>query len=226
MNSITSRLSERLRALYAFVDFSCAPLLDVGADHALFSLGLVQKGFEGTVYASEKGDGPYRRMVQGLASYAEGKKIVPLKGDGLKALQGRKVAQIVIAGMGGKTVLSILQDGKEELEGVKRLVLEPQSQRELFFKGMNALGYRLVQEKYVEEHGHVYPLCAYVKGKEDLGEFGAYFGTKAVDGKDPVLYEYLKKQAETYERLDREEEGKVREVGERLALYKKALAAF
>lgn len=226
MNSITSRLSKRLLALYGFVDFSCASILDVGADHALFSLGLIQKGFQGMVYASEKGDGPYKRMLQGLISYEEGKKVVPLKGDGLKALKGHEVEEIVIAGMGGETILQILSEGKEGLSGVKRLVLEPQSQRELFFTGMNRLGYRLLQEKYVEEHGHVYPLCAYEKGDEELGEFGGVFGTKALEEKDPVLKEFLKRQVRIYRELDQEEKGAVPEVKERLALYEKALKEF
>ena len=165
MNSITSRLSKRLLALYGFVDFSCASILDVGADHALFSLGLIQKGYGGVVYASEKGDGPYKRMLQGLASYEEGKKVVPLQGDGLNALKGHEVEEIVIAGMGGELIAAILS--RHSPRPGQQLLLQPMTREGALRRALHAGGWCISREAHIREDKRIYTLIEAFAGKEE-----------------------------------------------------------
>lgn len=187
-----TRLSKRLQTILRMVRNSHL-ILDLGADHGLLSKALLEEKKGERIIASEKGNGPFKTLAFNLRSFPE---IEVRQGDGLSVITSEdKADEVIIAGMGGKTILDILEKGKPLLPSFSFLVLEPQSDFHDFFPGLKDLGLVLIDEEYVVERKKYYPVCLYIYGKEkELNEAEAEFGRIALAKKDPLLKEKILKE--------------------------------
>lgn len=92
-------LSRRLEKIASYVPDQ-AVLADIGSDHALLPVYLVQNGKIAAAVAGELNDGPYlaaRKQVDGTGTQD---RISVRKGDGLSVLRRGEADTVVIAGMG------------------------------------------------------------------------------------------------------------------------------
>lgn len=185
-----TKLSNRLELICSLIQKG-KPLLDVGSDHALVPIALKERGFEGTIYASEVSKGPFLRMKKAIEE--SGFDIVPLLGDGL-SICPKEVSQVLIAGMGGITIEKILTQGSSDLEHIKYFIVEPQSNVDLVFKKMNELGFKEIKGSYVKEKSKIYPALVYEKGEEVRGEVEMNYSKFALDHSDPILKSHLEEE--------------------------------
>jgi tRNA (adenine22-N1)-methyltransferase len=122
------RTHARLRALAALVPPG-VPTADIGTDHALLPVLLLRESRVPRVIGVDRLAGPLARaratvQAEGLA---QDPRLELRQGDGLDPLLPGEVGTLVIAGMGGERVLSILDRGADRLAGVQTLVLHPDS---------------------------------------------------------------------------------------------------
>lgn len=119
------QLSERLEKVVSYVP-SGSRIADIGSDHAYLPCYAVQKGQVEFAIAGEVVEGPFQSATKQVKSLDLVKEIAVRKGDGLAVIeQEDAIDTIVIAGMGGALIRSILEAGATKLVGVKRLVLQP-----------------------------------------------------------------------------------------------------
>ena len=188
------KLSPRLSMIAALIKQD-AVLADIGTDHAYLPIALVESGKISRAIAGDVVTGPYQAAQKAvLAAGCEAKISVRL-GNGLAVLQPGEADSVVIAGMGGGTIVEILSAAPEVTAKLQQLVLQPMIAANQVRKWLAENNWRIVDEELVEDAGRIYELIVAEVGEmqsseEILWEIG------------PVLWEkrhpLLRRQIEAY----------------------------
>lgn len=200
------RLSQRLEAVASYVPRG-SRVADVGTDHGYVPIWLVEQGIAKSAIAMDVRKGPLTRAKEHIAQHGLEDQIETRLGDGLCELRAGEADTVVIAGMGGELMLRILRDGSHVWDSVSRFILSPQSELEVFRRGLEAMGFAIEAETMLREEGKYYTVIVAVRGIMHYEEDFRYrYGDCLIREKSPVLAAYLKQ-----ERL------KLLEIRERLA---------
>lgn len=157
------KLSKRLQLLHDLMDPG-RNLADIGSDHALLPVACVQSGQAAMAIAGELNEGPYDAAKRQVASSGLQSKIEVRRGDGLQVIEAGEVDTITIAGMGGALIANILDRGKAKLEGVTRLILQPNVGEDILRKWLYDNDFVIEAERILEEDGKIYEVIAAVPG--------------------------------------------------------------
>lgn len=197
---VTLKISDRLKSISEFVPLNYITA-DIGTDHGyllkyLFDGGKIQKAF-----ACDLNIKPLNYAKMNLKEYIEIGKVELRWGSGLKALRVEDgVECIVIAGMGGKTMIEILEEGKNILFGVKRIILAPNVGWESIREYISDKSYKIIDEDLVLEDNRFYPIIIIEKGESiKLTEAELFLGPKLIEKEHYLLkdfYVYEKERSE------------------------------
>lgn len=156
-------LSKRLQTVATYIP-KRAYFADIGSDHAYLPCYVCLQDSEARAIAGEVNEGPYQSAKRNVEQSNLSNRIDVRKGNGLKVLAENEVEQVVIAGMGGSLITTILNEGKKKLGAVNRIIAQPNvdavAVREWFYKN----GFDLVDEKILMEDGHIYEVLVADKG--------------------------------------------------------------
>lgn len=215
-------LQPRLHMLARLVPEGCR-LTDVGTDHSYLPVALLQQGRITAAIASDIGAEPLEHARRTAMQYGVDGMDFRLCA-GLSGVAPEETDVIVIAGMGGETIISILQDAPWTADGQHRLLLQPMTKAAALRRWLADNGYTFTDEHLVEDKGRIYPILC-VKGGvfRPLTEAEALCGVLLAD--DPLYAAYL---TEHIIKLRRSAEGLHRSSdpgGGRLAAQAESLAA-
>ncbi|QQE73064.1 tRNA (adenine-N(1))-methyltransferase [Brevibacillus composti] len=160
-------ISKRLKTIADFCPEG-ARVADIGSDHALLASYFIQQNIASFVVAGELNEGPYQAALKQVHTIGAEDRISVRRGNGLAVLQKGEVDVICIAGMGGQLIVSILTEGADKLEGVSRLVLQPNVGEELVRRWMLENGWQLSNETILEEDGIIYEILVADRGEPML----------------------------------------------------------
>lgn len=158
------RLSPRLSAVAELVP-SGARVIDVGTDHAMLPVWLIQTGRAAHVWASDLRSGPLESADRLVRETQTGDRIDLRQTDGLAGFSRSDGDTVVIAGMGGETMISILSAAPWLHDGVL-LILEPQSKQDLLRRWLAKNGFVIHRERLVKDAGRLYPILTAESGTE------------------------------------------------------------
>lgn len=193
------QLQPRLQLLADMVPEGCR-LADVGTDHGYLPVYLLQRRRIRGAVAADIGAEPLAHARRTAEAYGvEG--IDFRLCDGLRDIAPDEVDTVVIAGMGGETIIHILESAPWT-RGCT-LLLQPQTKIELLRAWLREHGYAADAERLVEDKGKLY-LVLSVRGAEPgtasvLEQYGGF----CLEG-DPLYGAYLTRQIA---RLRRRAEG-------------------
>ena len=167
-----------------------AILADVGTDHGYLPVYLLQKGAIKRAIASDIGAEPLDHARRTAEEYGAALELRLC--DGLAGIAPHEVDTVVIAGMGGESIISILSAAPWTKDGC-RLILQPMTRQELLRRWLAENGYRFTAEHLVEDKGTIYPILCVEGGEQpSLSEAETYAGLLLAD--DPLYGEYLTRQ--------------------------------
>lgn len=151
---MTIHLSERL-SLVASLCIPNLPTVDVGTDHAFLPTYLIQSGKIKTCIASDVADDPLENAQKTIAKYHLENKIKLIKSDGLKNISD-DFSQVIVCGMGGTLIKSILNDEERTRKRNMHLILQPMTRAEEVREYLWCNGFEIKQEITVLDEGRVY----------------------------------------------------------------------
>lgn len=160
------KISKRLATIAALVPPGCR-LADIGTDHAYLPVYLVSDGLVTRAVAGEVNPGPFKAAGEALARVGLTGQISLRFGDGLTVLAAGEVDTVVIAGMGGLTIIDILTARPEVTGALRRLILQPMQAAAPLRRWLAENGWRLVAEALVEEDGRLYEVIAAEPGQAE-----------------------------------------------------------
>lgn len=174
---------------------------DIGCDHGYVAIWLYKTGRSPHVIAADVRKGPLKSAEENARAFGCGENVECRLGDGLAVLEQNEAESIIIAGMGGRTMISIL-DGRPDIrDAASELILEPQSETGEVRKYLYANGFGITDEGLVREENKYYPVIKAVKADKagGLSEEEYRFGPCLIKKKDPLLKEMIiKRRNELY----------------------------
>jgi len=148
------KLSERLAVMADFVKTG-ESVADVGADHGYLPLFLVREGVSPFAILTDIKPGPLEKTRHSARKSGVDMetKIEFRLGDGLSAIKKAEVDVVVIAGMGGETICSILAADPEKTISFRKYILQPRTKIEVLKEWLFETGWQILRETTAEERG-------------------------------------------------------------------------
>lgn len=188
-------ISKRLELVAFFVPQG-AILLDVGSDHAYLPIELVERGQIESAIAGEVVEGPYQSAVKNVEAHGLKEKIQVRLANGLAAFEeADQVSVITIAGMGGRLIARILEEGLDKLANVERLILQPNNREDDLRIWLQDNDFQIVAESILEEAGKFYEILVVEAGQMKLSASDVRFGPFLSKEVSPVFIQKWQKEA-------------------------------
>lgn len=156
-------LSDRMRAVAGLVQ-PCRSIADIGCDHGYVAMELVRSKICRHVIAMDINSGPLERARHNIAEYGMQEYIETRLSDGVSTLAAGEAEGIICAGMGGKLVIAILEQGKRLVGEMTQVILQPQSELSEVRGYLRDKGYLIDREDIIYEDGKYYPMMRALPG--------------------------------------------------------------
>ena len=191
MNNVnTLKLSPRLSAAASFVREGSF-IADVGTDHAYLPIYLCSLGKIRGAVASDINEGPVARAQINVTTYHLGRKISVIRADGLSGIEPYSPDDIVICGLGGELIVSIIDKAKWTKDKKIRLILQPMTHADKLRSYLLSEGYKIIAEKLVKEDKIYQIICAEYSGEVyAYSELELIFGKHNIEKKNEIFLEY------------------------------------
>lgn len=190
-------LSPRLQAVCKMIP--TGDVADIGTDHAQLPIALADSGWSGKIIASEVQSGPFLRAQHEIRRSGWQKRIELRYGDGLSVLAPGEVGTIVLAGMGGGLIATLLQAAPQVAGMAKTIVLQPMQGADILRRWLVGAGYQLRDEDLAKEGAKLYEVIAAGKGRQVITEELLFeIGPCLWDKRHPLLPDLIRFRLHRY----------------------------
>ncbi|WP_249871077.1 tRNA (adenine(22)-N(1))-methyltransferase [Oceanobacillus saliphilus] len=195
------KLSNRLLKVSTYISEG-AYFADIGSDHAYLPCYVCLKDPTAKAIAGEVKEGPFNSAKTSVSNYELHDRVEVRLGNGLKILKDKEVDHVVIAGMGGSLIKTILEEGKTKLSAVQRIIAQPNVDARNIRRWFLENDYTLTNEAILEENGHIYEVLVADKEEpntlysEDALDKELLFGPLLLQNKSAVFLEKWKLEHE------------------------------
>ena len=197
------KLPPRLQAIADLIPAG-SKVADIGTDHGYIPVWLVENGISEYVTAADINKGPLDHARMTAAEYGVSEKINFELCSGLEFSAAPVHDTVIVAGMGGELILSILEKAPWTAENCT-LILQPNSRIQVLVAWLQERGYAIGNARLVKDAGKLYQILVVSGGEEVTAEREAdrlihpcYFARK-----DPLLADYLDELISRYESAER-----------------------
>lgn len=213
-------LSKRLKAVADLLD-SHDSVADIGCDHGFVSIYLIKTKKVKKCIAMDVNRGPIERAKEHIEEEGLNTYIETRLSDGAKELRffekapekkELEVEAAILAGMGGRLTIKIIEDSLEKFLAMEEFILQPQSEIWKVREYVEQIGCRIVKENMVAEEGKFYPILkvSTQDSKNDLScnlqekEIFYHYGEDLLKSRNEVLYDFLMNEKRVWEEILKE----------------------
>lgn len=156
---------ERLLAIARFVSKGSV-VADIGTDHALLPIYLITNHISSRVIAADLNKGPLEAARKNILEAGLSDQITTRLGNGLEVLEPGEVKEIIIAGMGGTTIKSIISSAEVIARPVRKFIFQPMADADLLRIWLSQNGWKIDDEELIKEDGRIYEIMSVSPGQE------------------------------------------------------------
>jgi tRNA (adenine22-N1)-methyltransferase len=157
-------ISNRLQLVASYLGTGTT-FADIGSDHAYLPCYVCSRDKTAKAIAGELNEGPFMRARETVQYHGLASQIDVRLGNGLQVINHEdEIKEIVVAGMGGALIRTILQEGKAKLDSIYRIIAQPNVDARSLRKWLLENRYTLTNEAIIEEQGHIYEIIVADKG--------------------------------------------------------------
>lgn len=172
---------------------------DVGTDHGRLPVWLVLSGRSRAAVAGDVRPGPLEAARRTVTEFAAGDQVRLVLSDGLARIPA--VDDVVIAGMGGELIASIIEAGAFVRSPAVRLVLQPMTAEEELRRYLCRAGFAIRQEAAAREGRHLYlAMAAQYTGRPTRPDELALYAGQLTAADGPEAVDYLRRKADILSR--------------------------
>lgn len=185
----------------------CELLVDVGTQHALIPLAALERGLAKCAIGIDR-SGPITEARVNWEAAGKPPLLALHESMGLASVADLQPDVLVIAGMGGRSIVGILHGRPPAMPLPARIILQPQSEVPQVRRWARANGLHLRDERLVEENGRLRFVLAFSPGEGPDPVYAPRDGTDEVTldalgpwllrRLDPRLLVYARAQAERH----------------------------
>lgn len=134
---------------------------DIGCDHGYLGIHLLKENIASFVIAADINEGPLQSAKRNAIKYGFADRMAFYLSDGVRNIP-RDFDVMVCAGMGGDTMISILQAAAWLKSEQFRLILQCQSKRPELRRYLYENGFSIVRETLAQDGKFIYPVMEVV----------------------------------------------------------------
>jgi tRNA (adenine22-N1)-methyltransferase len=189
------KLTPRLALVASFVRKN-AKVVDIGTDHAYIPVWLALSDLCSSCIAADIKEGPLERAENTVKKYNVS--TVKLRqSDGLISILPDEADDIIIAGMGGELIISIIEKCEWLNDNNKQLILQPMTAHDELRQGLYERGFEILNEAVAKEKNKLYVVMTvrYCGIKFTPDKLFCTVG-KLIEKNDPISKEYIASKIE------------------------------
>lgn len=174
--------------------------LDIGCDHALLDIYLVNQKKNIKAIASDIAEGPLEHARKNIKRERLENEIEVRLGDGLSTYS-EEINTAIMSGIGGRTIIGICKNNYKIFKKIDTYILSPNNYQEDVKRFMCQNGYYIENEEFVKENKFIYQIIIFKKGKKKYSKKEYFFGPVFLEKKGPLFREYFEREQKSREIL-------------------------
>lgn len=189
------KLSQRLQAIADMVPKG-ARVADIGTDHGFLPCWLAQQKQVEQVIACDVNAQPLALAQKNIGDYNVADIVITRLGDGLKVIKPGEVDVVTIAGMGSSLMLEILEASPLVVDGLRRIILQPNVGAEAVRVWAEKSRWQIVREDLVQENDRFSVIIALEPGRslQPMSAVELYLGPQLLADQHPLLGLYISRE--------------------------------
>ncbi len=160
-------VSNRIKTIASLVDAKDS-ILDIGTDHALLPIFLIQNNIISIADGSDISNKVLSNAKENVLKYDLEDKINLYLSDGVKQIDISKYNTLIITGMGFSTIKNIIDNA--DLKHIDKLIIQSNNNLDELRKYLNEISFSIVDETCLKDKDINYDIIVSHKGKQSLSE--------------------------------------------------------
>lgn len=155
-------ISNRLKSLAKYFDKD-DKVIDIGCDHALLDIYLVEEGILKSMIVSDIHEKALQQGIDNIKLHKLDKKIETRLGNGLEVLNSNDdINTVLISGMGTSTIINIIENSY--FKKINKLVIQSNNDHEILRNEIVNKGFKIITEDILEDSNKTYINIVFEKG--------------------------------------------------------------